>query len=52
MKIGGFIFGYCGLLFVGYDMELMCVECYLVVWDIVFKLGVNEELGVIVVWGS
>lgn len=52
LKTGGFISGYRGSPLAGYDTELMRAARHLAAQDIVFKPGVNEELGATAVWGS
>ncbi len=52
MKSGGFISGYRGSPLAGYDTELMRAQRHLDQQDVVFKPGVNEELGATAVWGS
>ncbi|WP_298960140.1 indolepyruvate ferredoxin oxidoreductase family protein [uncultured Roseibium sp.] len=52
MKTGGFISGYRGSPLAGYDTELMRAKRHLKSSDVVFKPGVNEELGATAVWGS
>ncbi|MTH99454.1 indolepyruvate ferredoxin oxidoreductase family protein [Roseibium sp. RKSG952] len=48
----GFVSGYRGSPLAGYDTELMRAARHLEAHDIVFKPGVNEELGATAVWGS
>ncbi|WP_428671364.1 indolepyruvate ferredoxin oxidoreductase family protein [Roseibium sp.] len=52
LKTGGFVSGYRGSPLAGYDTELMRAHRHLRGYDIVFKPGVNEELGATAVWGS
>src|SRR5690606_21492960 len=52
LKTGGFISGYRGSPLAGYDTELMRARRHLDPAGIVFKPGVNEELGATAVWGS
>ncbi|PVB61001.1 indolepyruvate ferredoxin oxidoreductase family protein [Labrenzia sp. 011] len=52
LKTGGFISGYRGSPLAGYDTELMRAQRHLKQHDVVFKPGVNEELGATAVWGS
>lgn len=52
LKTGGFISGYRGSPLAGYDTELMRAHRHLKGYDVVFKPGVNEELGATAVWGS
>ncbi|MEP4771029.1 MAG: indolepyruvate ferredoxin oxidoreductase family protein [Roseibium sp.] len=52
LKTGGFISGYRGSPLAGYDTELTRAHRHLNPYDIVFKPGVNEELGATAVWGS
>jgi len=52
LKTGGFISGYRGSPLAGYDTELMRAQRHLKDYDVVFKPGVNEELGATAVWGS
>ncbi|MTI45151.1 indolepyruvate ferredoxin oxidoreductase [Roseibium hamelinense] len=52
LKTGGFISGYRGSPLGGYDTELMRSKRHLANWNIVFKPGVNEELGATAVMGS
>lgn len=52
LKTGGFISGYRGSPLAGYDTELMRAQQHLSAKDIVFKPGVNEELGATAVLGS
>ncbi|MXN63785.1 indolepyruvate ferredoxin oxidoreductase family protein [Stappia sp. GBMRC 2046] len=52
LKTGGFISGYRGSPLAGYDSELERAKKHLKPADIVFKPGVNEELGATAVWGS
>ncbi|MEM5582169.1 indolepyruvate ferredoxin oxidoreductase family protein [Roseibium sp. AS2] len=52
LKTGGFISGYRGSPLAGYDTELMRARGHLKSHDVVFKPGVNEELGATAVWGS
>ncbi|POF28122.1 indolepyruvate ferredoxin oxidoreductase family protein [Roseibium marinum] len=52
LKTGGFISGYRGSPLAGYDTELMRAQRHLKHHDVVFKPGVNEELGATAVWGS
>ncbi|WP_299480796.1 indolepyruvate ferredoxin oxidoreductase family protein [uncultured Roseibium sp.] len=52
LKAGGFISGYRGSPLAGYDTELMRAQRHLDTCDVVFKPGVNEELGATAVWGS
>ncbi|ASP33406.1 indolepyruvate ferredoxin oxidoreductase family protein [Labrenzia sp. VG12] len=52
LKTGGFISGYRGSPLAGYDTELMRAHRHLQGYDVVFKPGVNEELGATAVWGS
>jgi indolepyruvate ferredoxin oxidoreductase len=52
LKTGGFISGYRGSPLAGYDTELMRAKRHLKDHDVVFKPGVNEELGATAVWGS
>ncbi|MET1411160.1 indolepyruvate ferredoxin oxidoreductase family protein [Roseibium sp. HPY-6] len=52
LKAGGFISGYRGSPLAGYDTELMRAQRHLDTHDVVFKPGVNEELGATAVWGS
>ncbi|MEP3045912.1 MAG: indolepyruvate ferredoxin oxidoreductase family protein [Roseibium sp.] len=52
LKTGGFISGYRGSPLAGYDTELARAHRHLTPYDIVFKPGVNEELGATAVWGS
>ncbi|TYC52323.1 indolepyruvate ferredoxin oxidoreductase family protein [Rhodobacterales bacterium] len=52
LKTGGFISGYRGSPIAGYDTELMRAARHLKTYDVVFKPGVNEELGATAVWGS
>lgn len=52
LKTGGFISGYRGSPLAGYDTELMRAQRHLDASDVVFKPGVNEELGATAVWGS
>ncbi|MCX2722155.1 indolepyruvate ferredoxin oxidoreductase family protein [Roseibium salinum] len=52
LKTGGFVSGYRGSPLAGYDTELMRAQRHLKGYDIVFRPGVNEELGATAVWGS
>ncbi|MEM9631037.1 MAG: indolepyruvate ferredoxin oxidoreductase family protein [Pseudomonadota bacterium] len=52
LKTGGFVSGYRGSPLAGYDTELMRAERHLKGYDVIFKPGVNEELGATAVWGS
>ncbi|WP_420332848.1 indolepyruvate ferredoxin oxidoreductase family protein [Roseibium sp.] len=52
LKSGGFISGYRGSPLAGYDTELMRAHRHLERSNVVFKPGVNEELGATAVWGS
>nr|WP_319382729.1 indolepyruvate ferredoxin oxidoreductase family protein [uncultured Roseibium sp.] len=52
LKSGGFISGYRGSPLAGYDTELMRARRHLDRCNVVFKPGVNEELGATAVWGS
>ena len=52
LKTGGFISGYRGSPLAGYDTELTRARRHLAAHDVVFKPGVNEELGATAVWGS
>ncbi|SOC26111.1 indolepyruvate ferredoxin oxidoreductase family protein [Stappia indica] len=52
LKTGGFISGYRGSPLAGFDTELVRAKRHLAPADIVFKPGVNEELGATAVWGS
>ncbi|GAA0773085.1 indolepyruvate ferredoxin oxidoreductase family protein [Roseibium denhamense] len=52
LKTGGFVSGYRGSPLAGYDTELMRAHRHLKGYDLVFKPGVNEELGATAVWGS
>ncbi|WP_434051321.1 MAG: indolepyruvate ferredoxin oxidoreductase family protein [Roseibium sp.] len=52
LKSGGFISGYRGSPLAGYDTELMRARRHLDRNNVVFKPGVNEELGATAVWGS
>ena len=52
LKTGGFISGYRGSPLAGYDTELTRARRHLASHDVVFKPGVNEELGATAVWGS
>lgn len=52
LKTGGFISGYRGSPLGGYDTELTRAQKHLQNYDVVFKPGVNEELGATAVWGS
>lgn len=47
----GFVSGYCGSLLGGFDLELWCVCKYFDVVKVKFIFGLNEDLGVIMVWG-
>jgi indolepyruvate ferredoxin oxidoreductase len=52
LNTGGFISGYRGSPLGTYDSQLWKAQKYLDSHDIVFKPGVNEELGATAVWGS
>ncbi len=52
LKTGGFISGYRGSPLAGYDTELTRARRHLEPANIVFKPGVNEELGATAVWGA
>jgi indolepyruvate ferredoxin oxidoreductase len=52
LKTGGFISGYRGSPLAGYDTELERAHRHLKGLEVVFKPGVNEELGATAVWGS
>jgi len=52
LTTGGFISGYRGSPLAGYDSELMRARRHTDAASIVFKPGVNEELGATAVWGS
>ncbi|MEH0076287.1 indolepyruvate ferredoxin oxidoreductase family protein [Pannonibacter sp. Pt2] len=52
LKTGGFISGYRGSPLAGYDTELTRARKHIAAHDVVFKPGVNEELGATAVWGS
>ncbi|ADZ70022.1 indolepyruvate ferredoxin oxidoreductase family protein [Polymorphum gilvum] len=52
LKTGGFISGYRGSPLAGYDTELARAKRHLAGHDVVFRPGVNEELGATAVWGS
>jgi len=52
LKTGGFVSGYRGSPLGGYDTELMRAKCHLSSHDVVFKPGINEELGASAVMGS
>lgn len=52
LKTGGFVSGYRGSPLAGYDTELGRADRHLNSYDVVFKPGVNEELGATAVWGS
>ncbi|MCA1242546.1 indolepyruvate ferredoxin oxidoreductase family protein [Stappia stellulata] len=52
LKTGGFISGYRGSPLAGYDTELMRARRHTQASNIVFKPGVNEELGATAVWGT
>ncbi|MBO6758949.1 MAG: indolepyruvate ferredoxin oxidoreductase family protein [Roseibium sp.] len=52
LKTGGFVSGYRGSPLGGYDTELMRAGKHLAAHDVVFKPGVNEELGATAVMGS
>lgn len=52
LKTGGLISGYRGSPLGGYDTEVLRAQDHLKAADIVFRPGVNEELGATAVWGS
>ncbi|MBA5777668.1 indolepyruvate ferredoxin oxidoreductase family protein [Stappia sp. F7233] len=52
LKTGGFISGYRGSPLAGYDTELQRAGRHLKPANVVFRPGVNEELGATAVWGS
>ncbi|WP_305984145.1 indolepyruvate ferredoxin oxidoreductase family protein [Roseibium sp. MMSF_3544] len=52
LQTGGFVSGYRGSPLAGYDTELMRAGRHLDAHDVIFKPGVNEELGATAVWGS
>jgi len=52
LKTGGFISGYRGSPLAGFDTELVRASKHLTSNDLVFKPGINEELGATAVWGT
>jgi indolepyruvate ferredoxin oxidoreductase len=52
LRTGGFVSGYRGSPLAGYDTELTRAGRHLSPASIVFKPGVNEELGATAVWGT
>ena len=52
LRTGGFISGYRGSPLGVFDQQLTAAERHLRAHDIVFRPGVNEELGATAVWGS
>ncbi|MBH2018829.1 MAG: indolepyruvate ferredoxin oxidoreductase family protein [Burkholderiales bacterium] len=52
LNTAGFISGYRGSPLGGYDQALWAAKKHLAAHNIVFKPGVNEELGATAVWGT
>lgn len=52
LKTGGFVSGYRGSPLGGYDTEMLRNKRHLSAHDVVFKPGINEELGAAAVMGS